>query len=204
MSWQQRFARLVTNAVVRVPGAWRFFRGPLTRNFDRLAPTWDASRVSDDRLRPVRAALEAIPAPPARVLDLGTGSGAAARLAALLWPHADILGVDVSRGMIDEARRLTSSERERYEVADSAALPYADGSFELVTLNNMIPFFDEVARVTAPGGHVAVAFALGPSTPIYVPLDRVRTELERRGFVHVADFSPDPGQSLLARKAQAS
>jgi SAM-dependent methyltransferase len=201
---QQRFARLVTTAVVRVPALWTLFRGPMRRNFDRLAPEWDALRVDPRRLAPMSAALDAVAPAPRTVLDLGTGSGAIVRLAAARWPDAAVTGADVSPGMIAEAQRLSAAPNERYEVADSADLPYADGSFELVTLNNMIPFFDEVARVTAPGGHVAVAFGLGPSTPIYVPLDRVRAELERRGFVHVADFSRDPGQSLLARKAQGS
>jgi len=190
--------------VVRVPGAWRLFRRPLERNFDRMAATWDATRVSEERLRPVRAALEAIPAAPARVVDVGTGTGAAARLAASLWPEAEITGVDLSRAMIDEARRLASSGRERYEVADSSALPFPDASFDAVVLNNMIPFFDELARVTAPGGHVAVAFALGAQTPIWVPLERVRAELERRGFAHVADFAEGVGRSLLARRPDPS
>ena len=204
MTAAQRFARLVTDVVVRVPGAWRLFRRPLERNFDRMAATWDATRVSEERLRPVRAALEAIPAPPARVVDVGTGTGAAARLAASLWPEAEITGVDLSRAMIDEARRLSSSGRERYEVADSSALPFPDASFDAVVLNNMIPFFDELARVTAPGGHVAVAFALGAQTPIWVPLERVRAELERRGFAHVADFAEGVGRSLLARRPDPS
>ena len=46
MTFGQRFARLVTTVVVRVPFLWRFFRRRLTRNFDRLAPEWDATRVS--------------------------------------------------------------------------------------------------------------------------------------------------------------
>ena len=204
MTAAQRFARLVTDVVVRVPGAWRLFRRPLERNFDRMAATWDATRVSEERLRPVRAALEAIPAAPARVVDVGTGTGAAARLAASLWPEAEITGVDLSRAMIDEARRLSSSGRERYEVADSSALPFPDASFDAVVLNNMIPFFDELARVTAPGGHVVVAFALGAQTPIWVPLERVRAELERRGFAHVADFAEGIGRSLLARRPDPS
>jgi ubiquinone/menaquinone biosynthesis C-methylase UbiE len=197
MSLQQRFARLVTNAVVRVPALWRLFKRPLTRNFDRLAPEWDATRVSPERLEPLARALEAVPRAPGSVLDVGTGSGAAARLAAARWPDARVTGVDASGGMIEEARRLGG---ERYEVADAATLPFADGSFELVTLNNMIPFFDELARVTAAGGHVAVAYSLGPQTPIWVPLDRVRRELEARGFVHVADFAAGPGVSLLAER----
>ncbi|HZQ83014.1 MAG TPA: methyltransferase domain-containing protein [Gaiellaceae bacterium] len=204
MTRQQRFARFVTTMVVRVPATWRLFRGPLERNFDRLAPQWDATRVSPERLLPLRAALEAVPSPPARVLDLGTGSGAAARLAAELWPDAQVVGVDLSPRMIDEARRLASSERERYDVADSSALGEPDGSFDLVTLNNMIPFFDEVARVVAPGGHVAVSYSLGPRTPIYVPFARVRSELAARGFAHVADFEVGTGESLLARKSERS
>jgi ubiquinone/menaquinone biosynthesis C-methylase UbiE len=131
------------------------------------------------------------------VLDLGTGTGAVARLAAQLWPDADVLGVDASPGMIAEARQLG---HERYEVADASRLPFRDESFELVTLNNMIPFFDELARVTTPGGLVAIAFSLGPQTPIWVPLPTVREQLERRGFAHVANFAAGPGVALLARK----
>ena len=62
----QRFARLVTTVVVRVPFLWRLFRAPLTRSFDRLAPEWDATRVSRERLAPMVAALESLPDPPAR------------------------------------------------------------------------------------------------------------------------------------------
>jgi ubiquinone/menaquinone biosynthesis C-methylase UbiE len=196
----QRFARAVTTLVVRRPILWKLFRGPLTRNFDRLAPEWDATRVSPDRLRTIGAALDALPAPPLNVLDLGTGSGAVARLAAARWATAEITGADVSAGMVHEAQQRATSDREHYVQADAASLPFADGAFDLVTLNNMIPFFDELARVTADGGHVAIAYSLGPNTPIWVPPARVRTELEQRGFADVAEFSVAAGVSLLARK----
>ena len=70
--------------------------------------------------------------------------------------------------MIDEARAKTEDDRVRYVVADAQQLPFEDGAFDLVTLGNMIPFFDELARVVAPGGRVLFAFSAGPSTPIYV------------------------------------
>jgi ubiquinone/menaquinone biosynthesis C-methylase UbiE len=193
----QRFARLVTSAVVRAPFLWRVLRRPMTRQFDRLAPEWDATRVSRERLAPMIAVLETLEEP-RRALDVGTGSGAVARLLSERWPATEVTGVDVSPAMVAEARRLGS---ERYEVGDAAALPFDDGAFDLVTLNNMIPFFDELARVTAPRGHIAIVYSRGPQTPIWVPLDRVRAELERRGFLHVADFRVGPGVALLARRS---
>jgi hypothetical protein len=51
---------------------------------------------------------------------------------------------------------------------------------------------------------VIVAFTMGDRTPIYVPFDRVRSELERRGFSHVADFEAGTGTALLAKKADPS
>ncbi len=197
MTIGQRFARLVTDVVVRAPFLWRLFRRRMTRNFDQLAPEWDATRVSRERLTPMIAALDAT-GPPTRALDVGTGTGAVARLVRERWPDAEVTGVDVSPGMIAEARRLG---QERYDVGDASALPYADAAFDLVTLNNMIPFFDELARVTAPGGYVAIAYSMGPKTPIWVPLERVRDELQRRGFLHVADFEAGAGVALLARRA---
>jgi SAM-dependent methyltransferase len=197
----QRFVRFVTDVVVRVPFAWRLFRGTMTRSFDKLAPGWEG-RISDERLAPVKVALGAIAEPPATVLDLGTGTGRVARIVAEAWPQSNVVGADLSPGMIEEARRLGGNVH--YDVADANALPYEDGAFELVTLSNMIPFFDELARVTAPGGSVIIAFTMGDRTPIYVPFARVRTELERRGFSHVADFEAGTGTALLAKKADRS
>jgi ubiquinone/menaquinone biosynthesis C-methylase UbiE len=198
---EQRFVRFATDAIVRLPWLWRLFRRPLTRNFDRLAPEWDATRVDPLRQRAMVAALDALPGEPRRVLDLGTGTGSIARVAAGRWPGAEVVGVDASAAMVAEARRLTGSARERYEVADASGLPFEDGSFDLVTLNNMIPFFDELARVTAPGGYVAIAYSMGSRTPIWVPLERVRDELQRRGFLHIADFEAGTGVALLARRS---
>jgi SAM-dependent methyltransferase len=198
----QRFARFVTTIVVRVPALWPLLRAPLRRNFDRIAPEWNASRVDERRMAAIAAALDAVDADPACVLDLGTGTGAVARLVSSRWPGADVTGADLSPGMVGEARRFATSERQRYEVAEASALPFGEAAFDLVTLNNMIPFFDEVARVTAPHGYVAVAYGLGARTPIFVPLERVRAELEQRGFVHVANFEVGGGLSLLARKRE--
>jgi ubiquinone/menaquinone biosynthesis C-methylase UbiE len=196
----RRFARVATDAVVRRPALWRLFRRPLRRQFEALAPRWDMRR-SVGRVEAYRAALEALPTPPRRALDVGTGTGDGAFALAERFPGAGVVGVDLAPAMIAEARRKTRPElggRVRFQVADASELPFADGEFDLVAMNNMIPFFDEVARVLAPGGSVVFAFSSGPSTPIYVPPDRLRAELGARGFAEFAEFSAGTGTALAA------
>ena len=50
------------------------------------------------------AALESLPSRPSRALDVGTGTGAVARLMAGLLAGRRVIGVDASPGMISEAR----------------------------------------------------------------------------------------------------
>ena len=199
----RRLARLTTNAVMRSPRLWRVFR-PLTRwQFHSLASQWDTI-LQPDHLAPYERALDALPSAPRRALDLGTGTGAGALAIARRFPDAEVTGADLTEGMVAEARRKLSPDLERrvhFEVADASALPYEDGSFELVAHANMIPFFDELARVLADGGHALFAFSGGAETPIYVPPERLRIELQRRGFSDFADFSAGRGTAFLARKA---
>jgi SAM-dependent methyltransferase len=197
----RRFARLATDAVVRRPGLWRLFRGALRRQFDRLGPQWDEI-IQTDHLAAFERALEQVEPPPRRVLDLGTGTGAAALAAGRRFPEAEVVGIDLADSMIAEARRKT--DRVRFEVGDAAALPFEDGAFDLVTHANMIPFFDELARVVAPGGYVVFGFSGGSETPIYVDPGRLRGELEQRGFAHFAELEAGRGTAFLARKAERS
>lgn len=196
----RRFARLATDAAVRSPRLWRLFRPFVRRQFDSLAPVWDSMRL-EDTFTPYEAALDRLPESPARVLDVGTGTGAGAIILARRFPGASVVGVDLSDAMLAEARRNTPAELDvTYQRADASALPFPDGSFDLVAHANMIPFFDEVARVVAPGGHALFAFSSGAETPIYVPLEHLRQELARRGFTDFADVQAARGVALLARK----
>ena len=199
------FARFVTVVSVRAPWLWRLLRGPLARRFDELAPRWDVIAGTADHLAPLDAALEALPQPPQRVLDLGTGTGAAAFDLARRFPSAEITGVDLAPRMVQEARRKLPREldgRIVFEAGDAASLRFQDGAFDLVTLVNMIPFFDELTRVLAPDGNVIFSFSAGPETPIYVSQELLERELRRRGFMQFARFSGGRGTSLLARKGR--
>ena len=198
----RRFARVATNAVVARPRLWGAFRWLLRRQFDRLAPEWHAMR-RPEAFAALEEALGAFDTPPRQILDLGTGTGAAAFLVARRFPDAEVVGLDLAERMLAEARTNTPPElagRVRFLAGDGAHLPFGDGSFDLVVLANMIPFFDELERVVAPGGRVVLSFSAGPETPIWVPPERLRQELGDRGFSDFADFAASGGTALLARR----
>ena len=198
----RRLARVATNVAVAQPRLWGGVRWLMRRQFERLAPEWQAMR-RPDAFAALERALAAIETPPKRVLDLGTGTGAAAFIVASRFPEAEVVGVDIAEGMLAEARAGTPPElagRVRFETADGSELPFEDHSYELVVLANMIPFFDELARVVAPGGRVIFSFSAGPETPIWVPPERLRRELAARGFSDFADFAAAGGTALLARQ----
>jgi ubiquinone/menaquinone biosynthesis C-methylase UbiE len=197
----QRFARFVTDTVVRRPGLWRVFRGPLRGMFDRLAPTWEM-RIGPHHLWALDLALADLP-PPRRILDLGTGTGVVALALAGRYPQAQVVGIDLSPGMIEEARGRLPPEltgRVGFAVGDASALDSSDGAFDLVVLSNMIPFSAELARVTAPGGTLVLSFSRGAGTPIYVSPEVLRRELGRRGFAEFAEFSAEPATAFRAKR----
>jgi SAM-dependent methyltransferase len=202
----QRFARLTTDAVMRSPRLWRLFRPFTRKQFDAIAQRWDTFR-SPESFAPFERGLEAVSPAPAHVLDLGTGTGEGAFAVARRFPEAQVVGVDLAEAMLAEAKRKTPAElqdRVSFETGDASALRFPDESFDLVTHANMIPFFDELARVTKPGGRALFAFSVGAQTPIYVSPQRLRAQLGRRGFTDFAELSAGNGTALLARKGNGS
>jgi ubiquinone/menaquinone biosynthesis C-methylase UbiE len=151
-----------------------------------------------DTFAPYTAALGGVDGPIERALDVGTGTGVGARVLADRFPQAEVIGVDVSTGMLAEARRL--SPGLSFVEGDAADLPFDSGSFDLVANANMIPFPDEVDRVLRPGGWTLYAFSAGPETPIWVEPNVLRRELERRGFTDFAEIAAGRGTAMLARK----
>ena len=98
--------------------------------------------------------------PGTRVLDVGCGSGDFLAQAGRLG--AATAGVDPAAGMVAVARERAPGADIRHAGAEE--LPWPDGAFDLVTAFNALQFaadtadaLAELARVTAPGGHVAVA-----------------------------------------------
>jgi SAM-dependent methyltransferase len=96
-------------------------------------------------------------------LDVGTGTGGVAVRAARAG--ATVTGSDLAPALIETAKRLAAEEglEIRYEVGDAEQLPYADGSYDIVSSSFGAIFAPtheavarELARVTRPAGRIGL------------------------------------------------
>jgi ubiquinone/menaquinone biosynthesis C-methylase UbiE len=104
------------------------------------------------------------PAPGDRWLDLACGTGAVAEHAAAAG--ADVIGVDLAPALIETAKQRAQELGLEidYRVGDAERLDLPDASFDKVSSTCGIMFAPdheavarELARVTAPGGRIALA-----------------------------------------------
>lgn len=111
----------------------------------------------------------AAPAPTADVVEVGYGPGELIRLLSDAVPAGRVVGVDLSAVMYRRAtrvnRRAIREGRVDLRVADAAALPFPDATFDLaVTVNSLLIWPDpaagahELRRVLRPGGTAYVAW----------------------------------------------
>ena len=99
-----------------------------------------------------------------RALDVASGTGIVARdLARVVGPTGHVLGVDISAGMLDQARsHATVLPNLEYRVADAMDVPVDDATFDSATIafgmRNLPDYgrgFAEMRRAVRPGGIVA-------------------------------------------------
>jgi SAM-dependent methyltransferase len=109
--------------------------------------------------------------PSGPVADIGCGPG---RVAAFLVHHGlDVVGVDVSEGMLAAARR--AHPHIRFEKGELAALPFEPGalagaaywySIIYTPPDELSETFAELGRVLVPGGHALFGFQTGSGEPV--------------------------------------
>jgi ubiquinone/menaquinone biosynthesis C-methylase UbiE len=103
------------------------------------------------------------PRPGEHVLDVACGTGAVARAAApRAGPDGTVIGVDVNAGMLATARSTDAAIEWRE--ADATALPFPDGTFDLVLCQQGLQFMAdrtaatrELRRVLAGAGRLALS-----------------------------------------------
>jgi SAM-dependent methyltransferase len=151
--------------------------------------------------------------PGERVLDVGTGTGIVARLAAPnVGPTGSVVGLDASPAMLSVARAMAAEEGLTidWNEGQAEALPYPDERFDLVLSQFALMFFTDRAgaladmrRVLIPGGRVALSVFEGIDRhPFYQALD---VAIERRlGMSAVGEiFGLGDADALVASLTRA-
>ena len=153
--------------------------------FDNIAPTYDKlnHRLSWDidkgwRRKAIR---QLQPFAPKTLLDIATGTGDFAILAAKMLKPEKLIGADISEGMMEIGRQKVKAEGldsiVSFEKEDCLNLSYADGTFDAITAAFGIRNFadldkglKEMQRVLKPGGHLSIVEL---TTPVSFPMKQL-------------------------------
>lgn len=131
-------------------------------------------------------------APGQRILDLAAGTGTSSE--ALRRAGATVYPTDLSLGMLQVGKqRLPHLD---FVAGDALQLPYADGTFDVVTISfglrnveDTAAALREMMRVTRPGGRLVVCEF---STPTAAPLRAAYQQGVLRALPQVARLSSNP------------
>lgn len=176
----------------RVAGGWEKW----DRFFDEQMAFLNHRLVGDARLR---AGL--------RVLDLGSGTGYPAILAAqAVGAKGSVLGIDLARQMLDAAGRkaaMLKLSNVTFRTGDVTTLPFESASFDAVTTRFCLMFLPdipkavtEIARILKPDTWMAAAVWSAPEKNPYlkIPIDIIKQ------FINLPP--PDPAAPGIFRLAK--
>jgi enediyne biosynthesis protein CalE5 len=152
----------------RVAGGWEKW----DRFFDEQMAFLNHRLVGDARLRSGM-----------RVLDLGSGTGYPALLAAqTVGASGSVIGIDLAEQMLEAARRKVT-----FRTGDVTTLPFETASFDAVTTRFCLMFLPdipkavaEITRILRPGTWVAAAVWSAPDKNPYlkIPMDTIKQFIE--------------------------
>lgn len=153
--------------------------------FDNIAPAYDMlnhtlslgidkswRRKAINWLRPFR---------PQRIMDVATGTGDFAILSCRMLQPKQLIGTDISEGMMNVGREKAKKEGLADKISfareDCTSLSFADNSFDAITVAFGIRNFEdldkglsEMCRVLTPGGHLVI---LELTTPDRFPMKQL-------------------------------
>lgn len=169
---------------------------PIAAMFDRISPHYDALNhglsLNIDRMWRRKTAKAIAKYRPTTILDLATGTADLAIAMAKHNQQAHIIGTDISEKMLEigkaKIQKQNLENQIELQLGDAASLPFADNSFDAVTVAFGVRNFEdlrtglsEIHRVLKPGGH---AFILEFSMPEKFPVK----QLYRLYFRHFLPF----------------
>jgi ubiquinone/menaquinone biosynthesis C-methylase UbiE len=125
------------------------------------------------------------------LVDVGCGTGHVSSVLAALAPEIAYTGVDIAAAAIEGANRI--GRPGTYLVADTAALPFDDGSFDAAISLYALEHFTrpsaslhEMVRVTRPGGVLAI-YSMNYDRPLGT-VSSVRLGLRDKPRLHPANL----------------
>ena len=168
--------------------------GPVAANYSRAKFHTSSDRLQEviDLVRPLRGDL---------ALDVATGTGNTAFALAPLVRR--VVGLDLTREMLDVARRITAErmiENVDWVIGDACVLPFPDETFDVYVVRaaphhfgDIDAFLGEAYRVLRPGRDAAFVDCAPPS-----PARDVLHEVEiRRDRSHVKSLTIDEWTARL-------
>ena len=159
--------------------------GQVEQMFDDIAPTYDTlnHRLSwniDKSWR--KKAIRALAAfHPQKMLDIATGTGDFSILSARLLNPREIIGADISEGMMQVGRKKVEAAKLDHIICfkkeDCLNLSFADDAFDAVpaafgirTLQDLDKGLCELCRVLKKGGHLSIVEL---TTPVSFPMKQL-------------------------------
>ena len=171
--------------------------------FDKQAAHYDTqwNTWSEETLGWLLA--NANPRPTDFVLDVATGTGFTA-LAFAPFVEA-VIGLDVSPGMLEQARRQAGERKVAnavFQEGAAEALPFPNGAFDIVTCRiaphhflSVEKFLAEAARVLKPGGRLALVDTTVPDDAPEVAAWQNEVEVVRDPS-HIRNHTPHEWQAM--------
>ena len=159
--------------------------------FDSIAPAYDfmnrAMTFGVDKWWRSVAVNMICKSNPATILDIATGTADLAIKLADKMPAAHVTGVDLSANMIEIGRQKVTqrylSDRIELMTADCLHLPFADNTFDCITVAYGVRNFEhldqgygEMFRVMKPGGMLVVIELSTPTNQVVKPFYRLYTK----------------------------
>lgn len=153
--------------------------------FDNIAPTYDVlnHRLSwdIDKCWRRKAITQLAPYHPQQILDIATGTGDFAILSARMLRPRQLIGADISEGMMNIGREKVEREGLQHIISfqreDCMKLSFADSSFDAVTAAFGIRNFkdlnqglSEMCRVLKKGGVLSIVEL---TTPVVSPMKQL-------------------------------